>query len=113
MAVICDKGDVAIVPFPFTDMARAKTRPALALSLKGPNEASGQTIFAMITTASHSRWPSDIPIANLASCGLSKPSVVRFKLFTLDNRLISRRIGSLSAADARATQRMLKELLGA
>jgi mRNA interferase MazF len=111
MTTICGKDDVAIVPFPFTDLARAKTRPALALSKQAANQASGQTIFAMITTASHSQWPTDVPISNLAACGLSKPSVVRFKLFTLDNRLVSRRIGSLHPADARAVQKTLRELV--
>jgi mRNA interferase MazF len=50
-------GDVAIVPFPFTDIALAKPRPALALSFRTANEESGNTIFAMITTAAQSHWP--------------------------------------------------------
>lgn len=110
--MICDRGDVAIVPFPFTDLARAKTRPALTLSVRSTNHATGQTVFAMITTAVHSHWPSDVPIADLTSCGLGKPSVVRFKLFTLDNRLIGRRIGTLSAGDLRAVQKRQRELFG-
>ena len=111
MTVVCDKGEVAIVPFPFTDLAKAKTRPALALSVSAANQANGQTIFAMITTAVHNRWPSDVLLADLAACGLGRPSVVRFKLFTLDNRLIARRIGALSDKDRRAVQQALRNLL--
>ena len=109
---ICDANDVAIVPFPFTDVARSKTRPALALSTRAANSASGQTVFAMITTASGSQWTTDVPLSDLAACGLGHVSVVRFKLFTLDNRLISRRIGALGAPDRTEVRRALRLLLG-
>ncbi|HTQ13021.1 MAG TPA: type II toxin-antitoxin system PemK/MazF family toxin [Rhizomicrobium sp.] len=109
---ICDGDDVAVVPFPFTDVARSKPRPALTLSTRAANAASGQTVFAMITTAAASHWPSDVALSDLASCGLSHPSVVRFKLFTLDNRLIARRIGALSPADRTVVRRALRAVLG-
>lgn len=111
MTFVCDKGDVAVLPFPFTDLAKAKTRPALALSTSAANRESGQTIFAMITTAVHSRWQTDVALTDLAACGLAQPSVVRFKLFTLDNRLIARRIGRLGDEDRRAVQKVLRAVL--
>jgi mRNA interferase MazF len=107
----CEKDEVVIVPFPFTDLAKAKTRPALVLSTNTANQASGQTILAMITTAQKSQWPTDVSLTDLSACGLSKPSVVRFKLFTLDNRLIARRIGCLADKDRSAVQRVLRAVL--
>jgi mRNA interferase MazF len=107
----CEAGDVAVVPFPFTDIAVAKPRPALALSAREANEANGATMFAMITTAQRSRWPSDIPLSDGAAVGLSDASLVRVKVFTLDNRLISRVIGSLSPRDRAAVRKMLKTLM--
>ena len=47
-------------------------------------------------------WPLDVPIGDLASAGLPAPSIVRFKLFTLDQRLVRRtlrRLGTLGAED--------------
>lgn len=108
---ICEAGDVAIVPFPFTDIAVAKPRPALTLSARGANESSGNTIFAMITTAARSRWPHDVVLADAAKCGLTAASIVRVKLFTLDNRLISRKIGELSPRDRASVRRMLRQLI--
>lgn len=108
---VCDAGDVAIVPFPFTDIAIAKPRPALALSAREANDANGATLFAMVTTAQRSRWPSDTPLADGAAAGLSDASLVRLKLFTLDNRLISRVIGALSPRDRAAVRKMLKSVL--
>lgn len=108
---ICDAGDVAIVPFPLTDIALAKPRPALVLSGADANEASGNTIFAMITTAARSHWPQDVVLADAAACGLRTASLVRVKLFTLDNRLVSRKIGALSARDRVSVRRVLRQLI--
>ena len=108
---ICEAGDVAIVPFPFTDMALAKPRPALALSAYGANEASGNTIFAMITTAARSHWPQDVVLTDATACVLKAASLVRIKLFTLDNRLVARKIGALSRRDRTSVRRMLQRLI--
>src|SRR5262245_28177257 len=96
--VICDPWDVVIVPFPFTDKAGVKRRPALVLSATVFNE-NGHTVLAMITTKSHSPWPGDTVITALATAGLHTPCLVRLKLFTLDNQLLVRRSGHLSEAD--------------
>lgn len=98
---------MAIVPFPFTDIAIAKPRPALVLSAQTANGESGNTIFAMITTAARSHWPTDIPLADAEAAGLTAVSLVRLKLFTLDNRLIARKIGELSPRDREAVREML------
>ncbi|MGH6913367.1 MAG: hypothetical protein ACREH3_06630, partial [Geminicoccales bacterium] len=44
----------------------------------------------------------DHAIEELGPTGLRDPSVVRLKLFTLDNRILQRRIGRLGEADARS-----------
>lgn len=108
---VCDAGDIAIVPFPFSDMAVAKPRPALALSGRSANEDSGNTVFAMITTAARSRWPQDVPLSDHGAAGLSATSLVRVKLLTLDNRLVARKIGALSRRDRQSVRRMLRDLI--
>jgi mRNA interferase MazF len=108
---ICEPGDIAIVPFPFTDISAAKPRPALALSAKSMNETSGHTVFAMITSATRSHWAQDVPLADATEAGLQAASLLRAKLFTLDNRLISRKIGRLSRRDRTSARRMLRDLI--
>jgi mRNA interferase MazF len=97
--VICDFGDVAVVPFPFVDFAADKRRPSLVLSRATFNEAHRHSICAMITTAARSKWPSDVAIEDLKPAGLNRPCVVRWKLFTLPNDLILRRAGKLASQD--------------
>ncbi|MEI9803955.1 MAG: type II toxin-antitoxin system PemK/MazF family toxin [Pseudolabrys sp.] len=97
--MICDIGDVVVLPFPFVDIAAEKRRPSLVLSRQDFNGSNGHSICAMITTASQTNWPSDIVITDLAAAGLRHACVVRFKLFTLPNAIILKRAGSLADSD--------------
>ena len=97
--MIFERFDVVVVSFPFVDSPKRKPRPALVLSLSAFNRANRHTVLAMITRATHTRWPSDHVIIHLESAGLRHASVVRWKLFTLDNRIIQRRIGTLERND--------------
>ena len=65
----------------------------------------------MITTASQTQWSSDIKINDLEVTGLTSASVIRFKTFTIDQRLIKKKIGSLSPKDQKAVKQTLKELI--
>ncbi|MDA8261177.1 MAG: type II toxin-antitoxin system PemK/MazF family toxin [Betaproteobacteria bacterium] len=104
--------DVVVVPFPFTDSAASKRRPALVLSNeKVFNLPAGHGVMAMITTAGNAAWPLDVAISDGNAAGLTAASLVRMKLFTLDNRYILRRLGRLSASDRKAVEIALKQLL--
>ena len=92
-------GDVVVVPFPFTDKFASNRRPALVCSRASFNGETGHVVLAMITTSSHPGWPGDVPIRDMAGAGLPAPSVVRWKLFTLDASLIIRRTGRLAPRD--------------
>jgi mRNA interferase MazF len=104
--------DVVVVPFPFTDKATTKRRPALILSdAQAFNQRVGQAVMAMITSARNSDWPLDIEIQNLDSAGLPSPSVIRMKLFTLDEKLIIRKAGELAGPDQSRVIAALRQLL--
>jgi len=103
--VICDVGDVVVVPFPFIDRPIARRRPALVLTTEEFSAANGRAVLAMITTGAGSSWPSDIEIGDRDSADLMHRSVVRWKLFTLPNSAILRRPGALGSADRAAVQR--------
>ena len=106
-----ERFDVVKVPFPFTDKAQAKKRPALILSANAPfNALAGHSELAMITSAKNSAWPLDVDVTNLTAAGLPAPSVVRMKLFTLDHRLVLGKIGRLAASDEAAVTRALEKL---
>lgn len=103
--------DVVVVPFPFTDSAATKRRPALVLSTDGFNTRAAHLVLAMITSRENRGWPLDTEIRHLGAAGLSHPSVVRMKLFTLDERFVQRRAGELAEPDRAAVRRALRLLL--
>lgn len=104
--------DVVVVPFPFTDRSTTKRRPALVLSdATAFNKQVGQSVLAMITSAGNSEWPLDIEIKDLDSAGLPSASVVRMKLFTLDDQLVIRKAGALAGRDRKGVVIALRRLL--
>lgn len=104
--------DVVVVPFPFTDQNTDKKRPALVLSdFNSFNDSTQNCVLAMITSAKNPQWPLDTNIGSIQKAGLPAPSMVRMKLFTLDCRLIIKKIGGLSTKDQKTVKENLRKLL--
>ena len=107
-----ERFQVVRVPFPFTDRQAEKNRPALIVSAGAAfNRPAGHSVMAMITSAGHAPWPLDVSITDLKSAGLPAPSIVRFKLFTLDHRLVRGTLGRLAAKDRVKLQKAMRMLL--
>lgn len=107
-----DRFTVVRVPFPFTDRNATKNRPALVLSdVASFNTPAGHSVMAMVTSQGNAPWPLDCPITDLKAAGLPAASVVRFKLFTLDHRLVRGELGRLSPEDSAAVRAALSRLL--
>lgn len=98
---------IVIVPFPFTDKILTKRRPALVLSNKSHQRETSHITLLMITSAKHSAWESDYQIEQLQNTGLSSPSILRQKLFTIDNRLIIECVGKLGVSEAKKVKALL------
>ncbi len=103
---------IVVVPFPFTDKEQFKRRPALVLSSLEHQEQTQHTTLVMITSAKNRAWSSDYLISSLQSTGLSSPSIVRQKIFTIDSRLIIKCVGELSITDTQElTERLRMHLI--
>jgi mRNA interferase MazF len=111
LSTIFEQFEIAIAPVPFMDAPWTKLRPALVLSVGSFNRRDGHTLLTMITTAGHTRWPSDYRIDDLRPTGLQVACVVRFKLFTLHNRALHRGIGHLGESDTRGCRAALASML--
>ena len=107
-----DQFDVVRVPFPFTDRDATKNRPALVMSDSVCfNSLAGHSVLAMITSKGNDPWPLDCDIGNLQEAGLGTPSMVRFKLFTLDHRLLRGKLGHLDGEDIRLVTESIAALM--
>jgi mRNA interferase MazF len=109
--MICEAGEVVVAPFPFSDMPVSKVRPAVVISAAEANDREGETLLAMITTAARGARPGDTRLLDLEEAGLKSTCVVRLKLFTLDNRLLSRRVGRLSDQDRSRIARLIGDFI--
>ena len=103
--------ELIVVPFPFTDRTTTKKRPALVISNAVTfNKSTNKSVMAMITTATHSPWALDVSITDGLSAGLKAKSIVRMKLFTLDDALVIKKIGKLSSKDIDRVKKSLRQL---
>lgn len=85
------KGDIILVPFPFTDLTELKTRPALVL-------ISTELDVTVSFITSQIKWqePSDLRIEPDELNGLKKPSLIRLsKLATIEKKLVIGKLGML------------------
>jgi mRNA-degrading endonuclease toxin of MazEF toxin-antitoxin module len=94
-------GDIALVRFPFAEVATAKKRPALVLARTARSPRNRLATLAMITSQVEAlRLEGDVLLSEWKAAGLLHPSLLRMsKVATVDEELIERTIGRLAAPD--------------
>ena len=101
------KGNVILIPFPFTDLKGSKVRPAVVLC-----ENDLDVTICFVT--SELRWKKhyDVALFPSASNGLKVPSLIRVgKIATIDSDLVLGELGELSDVEILELDKGLKELL--
>ncbi|MBI3957483.1 MAG: type II toxin-antitoxin system PemK/MazF family toxin [Chloroflexi bacterium] len=91
------KGDVVVLPFPFSYLSASKKRPALVIALL---EAHDDLILCMITSRrAHDNSAIPVGSADFESGVLPRESNIRpNRLFTAEDSIIIRLAGHLSSA---------------
>jgi len=88
------KGDIILIPFPFTDLTGSKNRPALVLSV---SELDVTVTF--ISTQIQWKEETDILLQPNPKNGLKKESLIRLsKIATIDKDLVFGRLGRIDNA---------------
>jgi mRNA interferase MazF len=90
------KGDVVVLPFPFSDLSQTKRRPALVVAEAGGSEL----LLCQITSqAVRDRHAVVLNVTDFSSGSLNKQSNARpNRVFTADAALIAYSTGHLFAA---------------
>jgi mRNA interferase MazF len=105
-------GDVILVPFPFTDQARAKQRPAVVVSSTRYNTERPDLILMAIT--SQVRAPAtfgEVIVHHWQTAKLLKLSAIKPVFTTLDKRLVRKSLG-LHETDRAALKAAVQIILG-
>lgn len=103
------KGDVVVLPFPYSDLSQAKRRPALVVAA-----GSGPDIILCQITSQTVMDGDAVPLdlSAFASGALSKPSNVRpNKLFTADGGIVLYRAGNLEQSFVDGVVRKIVKVL--
>lgn len=107
------RGDIVLVPFPFSDLSQAKRRPALVISTDAFNKAAREIVIAQITSRTRARaLPGDYLVSRWKEAGLIAPSLVRARVTTLQNTLPARTLGRMPDDEMSAVSRSLAGALG-
>lgn len=106
------RGDVVLLPFPFSDLTSTKQRPALVISSDHYNDLSQDVIAAAITLEPlRIHIPGDYFIRGWQEAGLIAESTVRCsKLLTIHSFLVKKVIGKVSKVEMDEIAFQLKEL---
>lgn len=106
-------GEVVLVPFPFTDQSGTKKRPAVIISSNSYNTTRRDLVIMAIT--SQVRQPlgfGEALLADWQAAGLIKPSVLKPVFTTIEQSLVSRSMGTLSATDLHTLREAIAQSIG-
>jgi mRNA interferase MazF len=101
------KGDIVLIPFPFTDLTGKKLRPAVVLV-----ETILDLTVCFITTQLAWQEATDLILYPNDDNGIKKTSLIRIsKIATIDKSLSLGRIGLLNNSEQKDLNIKLRELL--
>ncbi|WP_019943104.1 type II toxin-antitoxin system PemK/MazF family toxin [Dyadobacter beijingensis] len=100
------KGDIVLIPFPFTDLSGSKLRPAVVLMADKMD-----VTVCFITSQIGWQEPTDVLLVPNPTNGLKLASLIRTsKIASLDKRLVKGLLGRLSAQELADLNSKLKIL---
>ncbi len=108
-----ERGDIVLVPFPFSNQTATKKRPAVVISSSLYNEKTNDIVIIAVTSKIEKNTDvGECLISDWQVAGLLKPSAVKPAISTIEHVLVLKKLGSLSANDTLAVDLMLKTFLG-
>ena len=106
-----NRGDVILVPFPFSDQTTTKKRPAIIVTSDTYNSISQDIVIMAITGQIRGRiGVGEFLIEDWQGAGLLRPSAVKSAISTIEQRLVVKILGKLSSKDLSSLEKALKEL---
>ncbi|MBI5749762.1 MAG: type II toxin-antitoxin system PemK/MazF family toxin [Nitrospinae bacterium] len=110
--IVYKKGDVVLVPFPFSNQTAAKKRPAVIISSDAYNNISSDIVIMAITSQTEKTIGiGECLIRDWQNAGLLKPSAVKPAISTIERTLVLKKLGKFSPQDLISTDEVLKEFL--
>ena len=106
-------GEIVLVPFLFTDQTGSKKRPAVIVSSIAYNSARRDLIVMAVTSQLRpSAAFGEVFVRDWQAARHIKPSAIKPVITTIEQPLVLRRLGALSAHDQEALRKGIATLIG-
>ena len=103
------RGEVVLVPFPFSDLSTTKVRPAVILSSAVYHKSEPDLLIGAITSQiTGATQAVDHVLRDWKLAGLKFPSAFKPVIFTLDPKRVIHKVGRLSKTDLVQVDNKLK-----
>lgn len=87
----CSRNDVVLLPVPFTDLSSRKVRPAVVIGRHGPD-----LFLVPISSQLHN---TDFALTGWQAAGLNVLCGIKAQLATVEESLVIKTVGQLTATD--------------
>jgi len=106
------RGDIILVPFPFSNQIATKKRPSVIVSSNLYNNVSSDIVIMAITSRTDKTIGiGECLIMDWQVAGLLKPSAIKPAISTIEQQLVLKKLGSLSSNDLFSMENALKRFL--
>ncbi len=103
------KNDVILVSYPFSNLSTAKIRPGIVVSVSYPSQ---DVFITPLTSRTQNLLPGEFILREWQQAGLNTVTAVKRGIFTLEQSLIIKKIGTLSPTDRNLLNNSLCSWLG-
>jgi mRNA interferase MazF len=103
------RGEIVLVRVLFSDLSGSKVRPAVVIS---PSHSSRDLLLVSLTSKTTSLLAGEFVIRDWSSAGLLTETAVKRGIFTIEDKLVLKSLGSLSADDMAELERSMRFWFG-
>jgi mRNA interferase MazF len=103
------KHETILVRYPFSDLSGVKVRPAIVVHAP---HVSQDNLIVPLTSQTTALLMGEFVLTDWAAAGLHVPTAVKRGLYTIQDRLVIKRLGQLIQADAQQVEQSLRVWLG-
>lgn len=101
----CSRNDVVLLPIPFTDLSSSKVRPVIVV---GHGSWPGDLYVVPVTSQ---LFNADMRLQDWQAAGLNVPSCIKGQICTIEDRLVRKVVGSITAHDRASLDALLRKWL--
>ncbi|MBC8163034.1 MAG: type II toxin-antitoxin system PemK/MazF family toxin [Roseiflexaceae bacterium] len=102
------RDNIILVRYPFSDLSSSKVRPAIIVN---GSHVSYDLLIVPMTSRLQGLLVGEFAISDWKAAGLNVPSAVKRGIYTIEDSLVQKVVGQLSASDVAKLEQSLRDWL--